>query len=274
MIFNYTLLSFAKIVETPLLVQVQNMKKSLIIIAVTSFLMSCSTDDSNNLPTEEIPAPVTPVLDHSGLEPLSAENIDNLEYKAGGDATLFVSNNDAFSTRPEMIANNFAHDSHFTQGDHLFRTPHDNIGPLLSTGTCQGCHLNDGRGVLPSSTSAAMTSMLFKLADMTGKADPIYGDQLQPFAEQSFTSNDFESGFAQYLGSANGNELYGEAFPFIEYEFIQGRYDDGTSYELRKPIYKVKDLSFGDFTEGIQFSPRLAPQVFGVGLLEAIPTEN
>lgn len=55
---------------------------------------------------------------------------------------------------------------------------------------------------------------------------------------------------------------------------IEGSYDDGATYQLRKPIYKVKDLSFGPFSEDIHFSPRVAPQAFGVGLLAEIPTKN
>jgi len=244
---------------------------------LTLLLAACGGSSSNEKEPDPIvipEPPVEPVLDHSGLEPLTKDTVLTQEHLAGGDATLFVTNEDAFSTRPEMIAKNFKHDGNFTTGDHLFRTPHADIGPLLNTGTCQGCHLNDGRGVVPATSSDPMTSMLVKLGDDNGKADPIYGDQIQPFAVQSFSTNDFESGFAKYMGSVNGDELYGEAFPFVEFEIITGTYADGTNYELRNPIYKVKDLSFGGFKQDIHFSARVAPQAFGVGLLEAIPEGN
>lgn len=224
-------------------------------------------------PEPETPAP-TPTVDHSGLTPLSVDVIDENEYLTGGDATVFVSNEDAFSTRPQMIANDIQSDGFFTSGDHLFRTSEQDIGPLLSTGNCQGCHVNDGRGSVPASPTAPMLSMLFKLGDSTGAADPIYGDQLQPFAVQSFNTTDFDSGLSVHDGSVNGTELYGEAFPFIEYEIINGTYSDGTTYELRQPVYKVKDLSYGPFMSDIRFSARVAPQAFGVGLLDAIPAEN
>ena len=252
----------------------------LVLIACCA-LIACGGGSSS---TEESPEPIasTPVpaptpepeVDHSGLSPLTADQIDQLEYFSGGDVTLFIDSKDAFSTRPQAIAEDFQLDGFFTSGDHLFRTPHKDIGPLLNTGTCQGCHLNDGRGVVPTSPTDPMLSMLVKLGDDEGNADPIYGDQIQPFAEQSFTTSIFESGFPVYQGSINGNELYGEAFPYIEFEMIAGQYPDGTSYQLRKPVYKIKDLSFGDFINDIHFSPRIAPQAFGVGLLAEIPAEN
>ncbi len=254
-----------------------NDKKVVLGLVVSLSLIACGGGSSGGAkPTEPVvePPKPAPVIDHSGLAPLTADEIDELEYLAGGDATLFVADEDAFSTRPQAIADNFQHDGFFTSGDHLFRTPHSDIGPLLNTGTCQGCHENDGRGVVPKTPSDAMLSMLVKLGDDTGAADPVYGDQIQPFAEQSFTSSDFASGLPVHNGSLNGTELYGEAFPFVEFQIIEGQYPDGTDYQLRKPIYKVRDLSFGPFKSDIHFSPRVAPQAFGVGLLAEIPSEN
>lgn len=225
-------------------------------------------------PPVEPPVTPEPAVDHSGLTPLTAQNLDSLEHLPGGDATVFVHTEDAFSTRPDLIADDFKLDGHFTSGDHLFRTPDADIGPVLNNGTCQGCHLNDGRGVVPATSVSPMLGMLFKIGDVNGQADPMYGDQIQPFAVQSFNTSDFSSGLAIHHGSVNGNELYGEAFPFITFEEITGEYPDGNTYQLRRPTYKVKDLSFGEFVEGIRFSPRVAPQAFGVGLLAEIPQEN
>ena len=246
---------------------------------VLAFLTACGgggSDEEVSLPVVVAPTPdpdPEPVLDHSGLTPLTANTIDDAEYLSGGDATLFISNEDAFSTRPDPIANDFTLDGNFTSGDHIFRTPHEDAGPLLNTSNCQGCHLNDGRGVLPDSIDQPFTSMLVKIGDSSGAPDPIYGNQLQTFAEQSFSTSDFTSGWPSYNGSINGDVLVGEAYTYIEFEEITDNYPDGTTYSLRNPIYKTKDLSFGDFTTDIHFSPRVAPQVFGVGLLEAIPEQ-
>lgn len=254
-----------------------NFKANIFVGVLTVVLTACgggsSKEPSTVTPTPE-PEPPTPVVDHSGLTPLSSDVFDDKEHLPGGDATVFVTDKDAFSTRPEMIAQNFQFDGFFTAGDHLFRTAEQDIGPLLSTGNCQGCHINDGRGNVPESPTHPMLSMLLKLGDSTGAADPVYGDQLQPFAVQGFKTSDFNSGLSVHDGSVSGAELYGEAFPFIEYEMINGTYPDGTTYELRNPVYKIKDLSFGPFMDGIRFSARVAPQAFGVGLLDAIPAQN
>lgn len=245
---------------------------------VIVFLSACGggggSKDSITLPIIVTPTPEPQlILDHSGLTPLKASTIDDAEYLSGGDATLFITGKDAFSTRPDPIAANFTLDGNFTSGDHIFRTPHQDAGPLLNTTNCQGCHLNDGRGVLPDNINEPFTSMLVKIGNSTGAPDPIYGNQLQTFGEQSFSTSDFTSGWPSHNGSTNGDVLVGEAYTYIEFEEVVGSYPDGTSYSLRNPTYKTKDLSFGDFTADIHFSPRVASQVFGVGLLEAIPEQ-
>jgi CxxC motif-containing protein (DUF1111 family) len=246
------------------------------VVVALVFLNACGggTNDSVTPPIVRVIAPdPEPIVDHSGLTPLEATTIDDAEYLSGGDATLFIADEDSFSTRPIPIAENFTLDGNFTSGDHIFRTPHEDAGPLLNTSNCQGCHLNDGRGVLPASIEQPFTSMLVKIGDSSGAPDPIYGNQLQTFAEQSFSTSNFTSGWPRYNGSINGDVLLGEAYTYIEFEEVVGSYPDGVTYSLRNPIYKTKDLSFGDFTADIRFSPRVAPQVFGVGLLEAIPEQ-
>ena len=260
------------------------MHKSAVVIFLSFFLLStvlsgCGGSDPvetvTPIPEPPAPEPPKPELDHSGLTPISIDVIDKLEYLSGGDATVFVSNENAFSRKPALIIDDFQLDGFFTQGDHLFRTPDDDIGPILSTGSCQGCHLNDGRGVVPGTPTTPMSSMLVKLANGKGEADPMYGDQIQPFSIHGFMDgNALSAGFSKHDGSVSGVQLYGEAFPFIVFETIIGSYPDGTAYALRNPVYKVRDLSYGPFMDDIRFSARVAPQAFGVGLLDAIPQEN
>lgn len=253
-------------------------KSALVFILATSLitgLSACGGSDKAAEVTPPITPPVIPVepeVDHSGLTPINVDIIDKLEYLSGGDATVFVSNENAFSRKPAAIIEDFQLDGFFTQGDHLFRTPDKGIGPILSTGSCQGCHLNDGRGVVPATSTIPMSSMLVKLANGKGEADPTYGDQIQPFSIHGFLDgNTLSAGYSKHDGSVSGTELFGEAFPYIEFQTITGTYPDGTAYALRNPVYKVRDLSYGAFMDDIRFSARIAPQAFGVGLLDAIP---
>jgi len=212
--------------------------------------------------------------DHSGLVPLSSSVIAPNEHLAGGDTTMFVFNNNAFSRRPKPVARDFKADGFFTSGEHLFRTPHKGVGPVVNAASCQGCHLNDGKGLVPENAAEPMVSMFLKVGDTDGNVDPMYGDQIQTFAAQGLLSGDTTSGLPKHNGSVSGEKLYGEAYAFIEYKTITGQYSDGVSYQLRQPIYKVKDLSYGPFNPKVAFSPRVAPAIFGSGLLEGIPAEH
>ena len=262
------------IIKTSVRRSLATSKVAIVIVFLSACGGGSGSKDSITLPIIVTPTPEPQlILDHSGLTPLKASTIDDAEYLSGGDATLFITGKDAFSTRPDPIAANFTLDGNFTSGDHIFRTPHQDAGPLLNTTNCQGCHLNDGRGVLPDNINEPFTSMLVKIGNSTGAPDPIYGNQLQTFGEQSFSTSDFTSGWPSHNGSTNGDVMVGEAYTYIKFEEVVGSYPDGTSYSLRNPTYKTKDLSFGDFTADIHFSPRVASQVFGVGLLEAIPEQ-
>jgi CxxC motif-containing protein (DUF1111 family) len=62
-----------------------------------------------------------------------------------------------------------------------------------------------------------------------------------------------------------------EAEATVTYVEVPGSFADGEAYALRVPSYSFFNLAFGDFHPDIQVSPRVAPQMPGLGLLEAIP---
>ncbi|MEZ5372712.1 MAG: di-heme oxidoredictase family protein [Microthrixaceae bacterium] len=49
---------------------------------------------------------------------------------------------------------------------------------------------------------------------------------------------------------------------------------DGATYELRRPDIDIVEAAHGPLADDVMISPRLAPQVIGVGLLEAIPEQS
>ena len=57
----------------------------------------------------------------------------------------------------------------------------------------------------------------------------------------------------------------------VAYVEAPGRYPDGTEYSLRQPTYSIGALAFGPLHPLVQISPRIAPVVIGMGLLEAVP---
>ena len=157
----------------------------------------------------------------------------------------------------------------FTRGDHLFNTQWvqapasvktlDGLGPLFNRNSCSACHLRDGRGRPPIEGEDQLKSKLVRLS-IPGQDEhggplphPVYGSQLQ------------EQGI---LGvKPEGRTVISwtdEAFSF----------PDGESYQLRKPNYEITDLAYGSLGNNIRISPRVAPAVFGLGLLENIPEDK
>ena len=72
------------------------MYKIITSVALSTLLMACggggsssSTDPVVEPPTNPEP-PVQETKDHSGLTPLTAENIDEKEHLAGGNATQWL----------------------------------------------------------------------------------------------------------------------------------------------------------------------------------------
>lgn len=132
----------------------------------------------------------------------------------------------------------------------------DGLGPVFNRVSCSGCHTRDGRGRPPAQSGDPMLSMLVRLSvpgtDAHGgpKPHPVYGDQLNDRA-------------------IHGVEPEGKAR--ITYDEVAGGYADGSSYALARPRYRIEALTFGALGTDVMLSPRVAPQMIGLGLLEAIP---
>jgi CxxC motif-containing protein (DUF1111 family) len=134
-------------------------------------------------------------------------------------------------------------------------TARDGLGPFFNAKSCSGCHFKDGRGQPPASIGQLSEGFILRLS-IPGKnavggplGDPNYGNQFQ---EHSIEGVPNEGLFA------------------ISWEILFGKYPDGTSYELRKPKIDFNQLNYGEMSSNILISPRVAPQMIGLGLLEAI----
>lgn len=132
----------------------------------------------------------------------------------------------------------------------------DGLGPIFNAISCGSCHFKDGRAKPPAQPDAPLNGLLFRLSipgtDPHGGplGDPVYGGQLQDKAILN---------------------VLPESKVRVSYQEIGGQYPDGTSYQLRQPMYEFLDLNFGPLAPGSMFSPRIAPQMPGLGLLEIVP---
>ena len=201
--------------------------------------------------------------------------VDPSERLPGGDVTVDRQDVKAFSQSAPAL--DFAAEANFKSGNLLFRGTPAGLGPLFNTQSCQGCHNQDGRGSPPASAQEPMISMLLHLGVEDPSApggvrpDPVYGDQLQTFGVDRTSSPE---GLARHDGALLGDGAIGEAYAFISVAEIHGTYADGDPYVLHRPTYVIRDASYGAFDPDVAWSPRVAPGMIGLGLLEAIPAED
>jgi CxxC motif-containing protein (DUF1111 family) len=131
------------------------------------------------------------------------------------------------------------------------------LGPLFNSDSCDECHNEGAHGRGPEYEGPMPNSMVVQLEALPQGArtdpsdppgDPVYGRVLSPAAAEGFLS---------------------EGQVLIHYHVIQRTYPDGTAWTLRQPEYEVTHLNYGPLAANVVIKPRLAPAVFGMGLLEA-----
>lgn len=198
------------------------------------------------------------------------------EENSAGAATVRVRKNaDAFSLPSGNIS--FEGELNFKVGNGLFRKlwvsspsstlASDGLGPIYNARSCQRCHLKDGRGHPPENKKDSSVSMFLRIsipgdpsdgiAAIKGyiatRADPTYGTQMQDF------------GIA-----GHGAEYHLQ----IDYEEVEIFLSGGETAHLRVPSYTAADLGYGPLHPDAMLSPRVAPQMIGLGLIEAIPAAD
>lgn len=182
-----------------------------------------------------------------------------LVQAGGGEGTTSSANLNAFGNSARNLTNEQRRvfeigDSFFTQNwvtAPSSTNARDGLGPLLNAQSCSSCHLRDGRGT-PETNEPGLLLRLSVPGDNGPEPDPVYGGQLQ---DRSILGIDPE-------GTVR-----------TVYVDESGEYADGTTYTLRRPVHEIEDLAYGPLSVDVQVSARLAPPVFGAGLLEAIPEE-
>lgn len=107
------------------------------------------------------------------------------------------------------------------------------LGPLYINHSCNQCHNNNSRAV-PPAIGEALKKYVIKVGTETGDLDPMLGGVLQP-ADTTGEPSVSISAWTEENG-------------------------------LRKPTF-----AFTGGTAPAHFSPRISPQIVGMGLLEAIP---
>ena len=194
---------------------------------------------------------------------------DPLGEKPGGATTVHATGRNAFSFPAANLQD--AERTRFVIGNSFFRRnwvespastrARDGLGPHFIARSCGGCHVQDGRGAPPDifnalgETKDPAVALLIRLS-IPGQGvhgsplhDPVYGDQFNNAAVQGAVP---------------------EGRVTLRYDTVKGQFADGAAYELHQPHYGFADLGYGPMHAEVMVGPRIAPQLIGVGLLEAI----
>jgi CxxC motif-containing protein (DUF1111 family) len=199
---------------------------------------------------------------------LSCSDPQRLDPNSGGETTREDASLNSFGLPAPGLTNEQRR--FFERGDSFFTQnwvtapastdARDGLGPLLNGASCSSCHVLDGRGAPPDPTGEQANLGLLMRVSLPGE-DPVTGAPLPDLV---------------YGGQIQDRSIQGiaaEAQIDIEWSPIEGTYADGAPWELRSPTYALSDLVYGPADPDLMISPRLAPQVFGMGLLQAIPDE-
>jgi CxxC motif-containing protein (DUF1111 family) len=199
-------------------------------------------------------------------ERVDCATVESGEELSGGDTTVFDTSPKAFgfpaaNLKDEHRASFFVGHSFFNENwvvAPASTSGRDGLGPLFNARSCSACHLRDGRSRPPDSKTP-MVSMLMRISvPGTGPhkkplPDPTYGGQIQGQAIPGVPA---------------------EAEVYVEYKEMCGKFGDGEQFTLRKPFYVLKNLGYGPLASNVLMSPRVAPAMIGMGLLEIVPEET
>ena len=197
------------------------------------------------------------------VEPETGPASDVNEWYSGGSQTVFTRGSGAFESAFPHLST--ALEEVHTIGDAAFNATfvtapaliHPGLGPVFNNVSCGACHVGDGRGKPPVGDEQLM-SLLIRISipgtDPHGGPNPVpgFGGQLQPRANQGVAP---------------------EALVYIQYTDHQYTFADGETYFLRTPAYTMQSPYMG-LPSDVMYSPRIAPPVFGLGLLEAVPESD
>ena len=198
---------------------------------------------------------------------------------SGGDTTVFDASSHAFSI-PAPNLSPAALEKHL-EGDVEFEAVfvtapavvNPGLGPIYNNISCINCHTRDGRG-RPPGPNEKLVSLLFRLS----LPKPTVEEGADPASQQSQRRQTAQPptpvpGFGTQL---NNRAIYGkspEGSVKIDYTEETLTTPDGTRVHLRYPNYTLTE-TYRPLPKNVEVSPRVAPVVFGLGLLEAIPEKT
>lgn len=218
----------------------------------------------------------------------------------GGDATAVDASDSGhgFSTpMPNLSAQEL--EQHLA-GDALFETSFttapneehpelDGLGPVFNNQDCNSCHQRDGRSSTITIPEGKERVLLGPEAGIFLRMSMEDGDCDMPSVDNNYCKNTpvvdfgtqlFHRGVLKARTDWQSQPFIGQANVYLSYEYSTVTYPDGSSVELKKPLFTIEDpydvdggnrLNSAILQDNVRYSPRNGMPVFGLGLLELIP---
>ena len=217
----------------------------------------------------------------------------------GGDATAInaSASGHGFSTpmpnlTPEELAQHLAGDVHFetsfTTAPNNEHPELDGLGPVFNNQDCNSCHQRDGRSSTISLAPGQNRILLGPEAGIFLRISIEDGLCSSPNIDNNYCKNPPVPGFGTQLfhrGVLKARDdwqeqpFIGQANVYLSYEYSRVTYPDGTSIELKKPLFNIEQpydvsnensLNSVILQADVRYSPRNGMPIFGLGLLELI----
>ena len=189
---------------------------------------------------------------------VSAQDLTNL----GGELSTDLTGHNAIQVVAPNVTDEIRRTKQLTGFSvfHRIVTREQGLGSRFVNASCGGCHLQNGKGSLSfNGRNNALdlgSSMVIKVSlkgrerDGGAKKVPGIGTQIQDQRVDGRAKYDIK----------------------LKWEYISGKYPDGTRFKLRKPKLSFKIP--GIRSSRLRHSLRMSPLLIGLGLLEFIPEET
>lgn len=144
------------------------------------------------------------------------------------------------------------------------------LGPLFNNASCAGCHIRDGRGLAEKGQLLVRVSG----AGAGSSASPLDASQYHHEGSVKEANAPPVPGLGNQIQDDGIFGRVPEARIEIQWRESEGKYEDGSAYQLRSPAPQIALPNGDPLPSEILTSLRIPPPVFGLGFLEAVPEQT
>lgn len=146
-------------------------------------------------------------------------------------------------------------------------TARDGLGPLFNANSCIACHPSNAQGKLFNKDGFVSRSLIAKLSIKSNDSK----EHKESLKYKGFVPNEVYGGQLS-ISAIHGVDFEGKIK--VDFEEFETIFPDGEKQVLLKPKYSLESLNYGVMSQDTNVSYRLAPTLYGMGLIELISNED